>query len=314
MKRVSLLAISLLAALPAASVDSARPPYLLTYSLQHQHRGAFPAAGRGLCIARADGSRALRLTAPKDDRHSAWSPNGRFVAFARQYNDERFVLEILLADVRGRVIRNLSQRTGTFNDEPTWSPDSRHVAFSASWRESSIYIVERLGGRPRNLPVGSAASGPAWAPDGRRLAYTSFQPLPARTPPAIFTIKVDGSERRLLIENAFDAAWSPDGSSLAFRRPVSGTTDIWLADADGSNARPLTTTRDEEFKPAWSPDGKLIAFERRLAEEKNDRHWITVVEAATGRERVSFRRRYGVHDPSWRAAVALPKARRTACR
>jgi len=55
-----------------------------------------------------------------------------------------------------------------------------------------------------------------------------------------------------------DPAWSPDGRRLAF----SFLDQIWVADKDGGNGRPLTSASPAvERHPVWSADGKSIAFE-----------------------------------------------------
>ena len=59
---------------------------------------------------------------------------------------------------------------------------------------------------------------------------------------------------------------SPDGTRLMFVSARTGNTEIWLADADGENARQLT--RLGAFLigyPSFSPDGKRIAFHARVA-------------------------------------------------
>jgi len=42
-----------------------------------------------------------------------------------------------------------------------------------------------------------------------------------------------------------------------------GSPDIYVCDADGSNLKPLTRTREAESSPCWSPDGRTICFSSR---------------------------------------------------
>ncbi len=55
-------------------------------------------------------------------------------------------------------------------------------------------------------------------------------------------------------------SWSPDGSRLAFMRDGR----IWVAAADGSSARPVSSGGPAgwDVSPVWRPDGRQIAFAR----------------------------------------------------
>lgn len=57
-------------------------------------------------------------------------------------------------------------------------------------------------------------------------------------------------------------ALSPDGKRVAFQRNEGdGRYQIWLMDADGGNAKRLTTGDADDRHPAWSPDGKTLAVD-----------------------------------------------------
>lgn len=70
-----------------------------------------------------------------------------------------------------------------------------------------------------------------------------------------------------------DPQFSPDGHSLLFRSNRGGHWDLWLGDADGSNARQLTDDPANDTVEAhhyngegpgrFSPDGRQIAWTRR---------------------------------------------------
>jgi TolB protein len=58
-----------------------------------------------------------------------------------------------------------------------------------------------------------------------------------------------------------DLAWSPDGTRIAFDlAEADESSDVYVADADGSNRVALTTDPGADFAPVWSRDGTRIAF------------------------------------------------------
>jgi Lysyl oxidase/WD40-like Beta Propeller Repeat len=81
--------------------------------------------------------------------------------------------------------------------------------------------------------------------------------------------------RTQLLKDAQDAAYSPDGTLVAFVRGG----DVWLANADGSGERRLASTPNvEEWKPSWLPSGKAIVY----TASQNDRRQIRVFQLPTG--------------------------------
>jgi dipeptidyl aminopeptidase/acylaminoacyl peptidase len=57
---------------------------------------------------------------------------------------------------------------------------------------------------------------------------------------------------------------SPDGRQIAYVSSKNGSSDIWVMNADGSQARAITDAAPEaEADPQWSPDGQWIAYATR---------------------------------------------------
>jgi Tol biopolymer transport system component len=75
----------------------------------------------------------------------------------------------------------------------------------------------------------------------------------------LLTMNPDGTSKTPIGPGSIgQAAWSPDGSKIAFVKMAG--EQIYVVNADGSDERQLTSFPDNVYEPTWSPDGTKIAF------------------------------------------------------
>jgi TolB protein len=90
-------------------------------------------------------------------------------------------------------------------------------------------------------------------------------------------------------------AWSPTGTQLAFTSNQSGSPQIWIMDADGSNARQLTSEKYCD-RPTWSP---LPYHEVAYVSRTSTGFDIKAIDIVTKRERqLTFGGGFN-ESPSW---------------
>ena len=139
------------------------------------------------------------------------------------------------------------------------------------------------GATPLTKYTLAIASNPVWSPNGSKVAFSGNGALDGSNAAGIgnniWVVNADGSGAtpltRIAHLNLFgqsNIAWSPDGTKIAFDssraldgRDASNTNNglnIWVMNADGSGALPLTdiTVTETISKPIWSPDGSKIAY------------------------------------------------------
>ncbi len=146
----------------------------------------------------------------------------------------------------------------------TISPDSRHIAFSASGPDgvSSVWIQDLGALEARPLPDTVTGPNPPpffWSPDSRYVAYSRVG-LHLRKADIQGGATVDVSEER---GPAIGGSWNKDGVIII----GSNRDGLWRVSADGGTPVPLTVldTSRQEFEhelPNFLPDGRHFIYLR----------------------------------------------------
>lgn len=213
-----------------------------------------------------DGTQMASLvTEPGHQFQISVSPDGEEFVYAGVKDGQR---DLFRRRFDGKEAVNLTNHSAK-DSEPAWGPDGRIAFFSDRDAEKlELYILDPFDGSLRRMTENAwYDSGAAWSPDGSAIVFTRFFPPPeggksGGRGEVIHLDLASGTERQLTRLGGYNGglAYSPDGRHLAFHRTADGGSELWIMDADGSNARALTDTKIDEYSPEWSPDGRWIAF------------------------------------------------------
>jgi len=173
----------------------------------------------------------VSLSVTAQDYGPIWSPSGQMIAFSRYGDNEG----IYITNANGSEIRQIvHSEPGTNRPEVYgWSPDSKALLYSVWSPEQGkgiLRLVKVANGQVHDLITTQAPGMAMISPDGEWIAYLDH--VHGKMAPGLFIAKMDGSQRRLLVQldhwGVGSPVWSPDGQWLAIN--VSNT-DQFLADS-----------------------------------------------------------------------------------
>jgi Tol biopolymer transport system component len=144
--------------------------------------------------------------------------------------------DIYMADLNGKIVKQLTTAKG-YDAEGTLSPDGKKMIYcSDKDGDLDLYVMELATGKEKKVTNTLGYDGGAWfSPDGKQIVWRASRP----------TTEAEVKEYRELL-------------SAGMVAPTH--MEVWVADADGKNARQITYLEQANWAPNFTPDGKQIIF------------------------------------------------------
>jgi Ca2+-binding RTX toxin-like protein len=151
--------------------------------------------------------------------------------------------------------RPLAEFLGT---DATASPDGQRVAYL---RNQTLYVAAIDGSGEHEIATGVAPPswdilGPVWSPDGTRIVIASGSSL--------LLVQANGSSSRALFtgdNQSVNPSWASAGGAVAFERNAAAHWQIWLVNADGTDAHELLGGTGANYRyPQFGTADDSLAF------------------------------------------------------
>lgn len=196
------------------------------------------------------GKNGLLFASKGMNTSAAWNKMDKEIAYASTLDGNSEIYRRTYPDGKPQRLTFF----GSIETSPTWSPNGYELAFvSDRGGKPLIYVMDRDGSNLRALThEGDYFGSPAWSPKGDRIAYTSMGDEGNNL--NIMTISPDGKDPAKLTTGAGsneNPSWSPDGRHIVFMSTRTGSPEIFMMNADGSNQKRISFSGGNTM-PKWS--------------------------------------------------------------
>lgn len=200
-----------------------------------------------------------------DAAEPAFSPDGKHLALICMSSNA--VYAIYVVELPHGPVRLLASMMG-YPRGLAWTADGRRLIVANDPGDGGELWELSLNGQLAQLPFGEGASAPAVSPRGGRIAYVRGRKTVDIWRADLTAPHPEESATRLIYSTLTQMlpSYSPDASRIAFQSNRSGSPEIWLTNAQGTDPVRLTSFGGPlSSAPSWCSDGRRIAFDSRAS-------------------------------------------------
>jgi Tol biopolymer transport system component len=233
----------------------------------------------------ADGNNQIRLTDTQSDANlfvdiPTWSPDGERIAVSFHYYHERYLQRVFTFSVGqiGQAPLGMDDMDVMVDEGEEfivsrfrWSPNGEKYAydyykyFEAPPERWDIVIIDIESGEEvfrKTTTDDTICFFEEWSQNSEGILIMCDVDFGVEFKDDIYWIDVDGKTEKLLIENATDPIWSPDGKWILYYSRETGQRELFHLDS--GEIIPFTNPNYDlgGYEWSWSPDGKWLAFSR----------------------------------------------------
>lgn len=144
--------------------------------------------------------------------------------------------DIFMSTLDGKIVKQLTTAKG-YDAEATLSYDGKKMIYcSDKDGDLDLYVMELKTGKEKKITNNLGYDGGAWfSPDGKKIVWRASRPK----------TETEIKEYKDLLKEGMVAPTN---------------MEVWVADADGSNAKQVTALGQANWAPNFTPDSKHIIF------------------------------------------------------
>ncbi len=189
------------------------------------------------------------------------SPEGKRIVFEARG-------DLFNVPVSEGYVMNMTRSSGTFDREPAWSPDGKHIAYwSDRSGEYEIYLQASDGSTPaKKLTNRGKGFGYAlyWSPDSKKLAFIDENNNISVVDVESGNITIAGNTNWNVGHGArfgYPISWSPDSKWITFTQGLENANyAVFLYNIDEKKSYQASSGFYNDSYPAFSKDGKYLFY------------------------------------------------------